>query len=382
MNLFNVNKTASDACVVTIFVIAVLVSFSTIYPAHSFIIPQQGLITHNIDAGKLDTACTTTRRRYQSNKNDNTNYFSTRLQLSYQPPQDQKPSNNVNNTSTTLRSSSEKEKKDPTLYELLGAPPTATRNELKKQYITLAKVSHPDAQIGGTSGTTGDVVDFQKIAEAWRTLGNDKSRRRYDRELRAKAWGEAAQFFTNERLEQVAPVASKIMDVAVPFLRRTSAATYAVKNAIDTGLGSMPSPSSTTTSPTRTSSRTSSTPTSSTTASSTRASATSSTTKIDDGATVKEKKDVSNSTVTNSNDGVEAAFKPVVEPVEKNDHIEIIDDDVVSTGTSYTPEQNNETDTTSTSTTLTDTATGTETDTDAFISAIEAGMQLEWLQER
>ena len=97
---------------------------------------------------------------------------------------------------------------------------------------------------------------------------------------------------------------------------------------------------------------------------------------------MKEKKDVSNSTVTNSNDGVEAAFKPVVEPVEKNDHIEIIDDDVVSTGTSYTPEQNNETDTTSTSTTLTDTATGTETDTDAFISAIEAGMQLEWLQER
>ena len=108
-------------------------------------------------------------------------------------------------------------------YEVLGASPDASRSELKKKYIILARQSHPDAQIGGNNSNDDENVDFQTVTEAWRTLGNPKYRKRYDRYLKAKEWGEAAQKLTNERLEQVAPIASSFMDnLAVPFLRRTS----------------------------------------------------------------------------------------------------------------------------------------------------------------
>ncbi len=123
--------------------------------------------------------------------------------------------------------------KDLNYYEILGASQDASRGELKKKYIALARVSHPDAAIGGSNSQDED-VDFQNVAEAWRTLGNPKSRRRYDRQLKAKAWGDAAQKLTNERLEQVAPLASTFMDnLAVPFLRKTSAT---VGKAIKTGV--------------------------------------------------------------------------------------------------------------------------------------------------
>jgi len=214
------------------FVFGVLVSFSVIHQTHSYIIPRHSLTSYNINDVTLNTKYA--RRRICKGGNDNKIDASTRtrLKLSYQqqPPQDDTNSNtssSYNSKGTSIVTGS-KEEKEPTLYELLEAPRTATRSELKKQYIKLARVSHPDAQIGGTG--TND-VDFQKITEAWRTLGHDKSRKRYDRELKAKEWGEKAQRFTNEGLEQVAPVASKIMDqVAVPFLRRTSATIAFGKN--------------------------------------------------------------------------------------------------------------------------------------------------------
>jgi hypothetical protein len=156
--------------------------------------------------------------------------------MSYQPPPPNDPKEpTTTESSSSSRSrrikSSEEDEKERTLYEILNAPQDATRSELKKQYVSLARVSHPDAQKNDAA------VDFQQIAEAWRTLGNPKSRRRYDRQLKAKAWGEAAQKLTNERLEQVAPVASSFMDnLAVPFLKRTSATTFAVGKAIATGI--------------------------------------------------------------------------------------------------------------------------------------------------
>ena len=140
-----------------------------------------------------------------------------------------------NHYSTRLHMStpSEEDEEELNYYEILGTSQDASRGELKKKYIALARVSHPDAAIGGTNSQDKD-VDFQNVAEAWRTLGNPKSRRRYDRQLKAKAWGEAAQKLTNERLEQVAPLASTFMDnLAVPFLRKTSAT---VGKAIKTGV--------------------------------------------------------------------------------------------------------------------------------------------------
>lgn len=228
------------------FVFAVLVSFSAIYPTHSYIVPRHSLTFYNINGVKLNTKCA--RRRIYQGNNDNRIDASTRtrLKLSYQqqPPQDDTNSDtsSSNNSKGKSIGTGSKEKNKPTLYELLEAPATATRSELKNQYIKLARVSHPDAQIGGTGEND---VDFQKITEAWRTLGHDKSRKRYDRELKAKEWGEKAQRFTNEGLEQVAPVASKIMDqVAVPFLRRTSATIAFGKNIASGFRSSLPTETS------------------------------------------------------------------------------------------------------------------------------------------
>lgn len=142
-----------------------------------------------------------------------------------------------------------------TLYQVLQVRTTATRDEIKQSYFRLAKQSHPDALIqqqqqqhvaqniannGGDynrSNSMATIVDFQEIAEAWNVLGNSKLRKRYDRERKAKEWSLKAQAYTNERLEQAVPVVANMMDnIAVPFLRRTTATTWAVGQAIATGV--------------------------------------------------------------------------------------------------------------------------------------------------
>mmetsp|Transcript_9522 Transcript_9522/g.28388 ORF Transcript_9522/g.28388 Transcript_9522/m.28388 type:complete len:607 (+) Transcript_9522:106-1926(+) len=239
------NSCRSNTLIVA-FSIFLVVVLAGINPADSFTASQCNPTSGNIDEGKLNRDSARRRRRYQQSKNENRIYASTLLQLSYQPQGDMKPDSNGDTTSATTTD----DKKDLTLYEILGAPPTASRSELKRQYVKLARVSHPDAQIGGTEPIENG-VDFQQIAEAWRTLGNEKTRKRYDRELKAKEWGEKAQRFTNEGLEQVAPVASKIMDnVAVPFLRRTSATIAFGKNIANGFRSVSPAPPSSSTSTT------------------------------------------------------------------------------------------------------------------------------------
>jgi hypothetical protein len=128
------------------------------------------------------------------------------------------------------------DKDSRSLYEILGAPATVTRAELKKRYIELAKISHPDSQIS-SDATTSQQVDFNEIAQAWRILGDAKLRKRYDRELRAQAFTESAQRFTNENLERAVPAVASMMDkVAAPFLRRTTATTWAMGNAVAQGV--------------------------------------------------------------------------------------------------------------------------------------------------
>lgn len=126
--------------------------------------------------------------------------------------------------------------KEKTLYEILGASTTATREELKKSYVQLAKRSHPDARIGSTEEDE-DAPDFGEIAAAWRVLGDSRTRKRYDRDLRAKEFSDKAQKFANERLEKAVPAVADILDnVAVPFLRRTTATTWAVGQAVAKGV--------------------------------------------------------------------------------------------------------------------------------------------------
>jgi len=63
-------------------------------------------------------------------------------------------------------------------YKTLGLPPSATAEEVKKAYHTLAKVHHPDSK-------TGNEAKFKDIAEAFEVLGDEKLRSQYDYERNA-----------------------------------------------------------------------------------------------------------------------------------------------------------------------------------------------------
>ena len=132
--------------------------------------------------------------------------------------------------------------KERTLYEILEAPPTATRSELKQCYVKLAKATHPDAMIGNGVDSTDRRPDFSDVASAWRVLGDTKLRKRYDRELRAKEFSENAQKFANEKLEQgFSDAAEMLNNVAIPFIRKTTATTWAVGQAVAKGVSGLSS---------------------------------------------------------------------------------------------------------------------------------------------
>ena len=77
--------------------------------------------------------------------------------------------------------------KTTTLYDVLGCSSGASRAELKRSYLSLAKETHPDAllQIGIVNDDKTE-RRFTEIAQAWKVLGDSTSRRRYDRELQAR----------------------------------------------------------------------------------------------------------------------------------------------------------------------------------------------------
>ena len=110
------------------------------------------------------------------------------------------------------------------LYEVLRASPNATRQELKFQYLTLARETHPDALIGSNSSATPlDASSFSEVAEAWKILSNPKNRRRYDRSLQNEALAGDIEDIAVMVSEQAGPSVMKIFEkVAVPFLRRTA----------------------------------------------------------------------------------------------------------------------------------------------------------------
>lgn len=92
---------------------------------------------------------------------------------------------NVENISTPLKGSNNTTA--PTLYDILQCSPNATRSELKRAYITLAKETHPDALLQAGLRTNETIQDkFVEVSQAWTILGDVTSRRRYDREITAK----------------------------------------------------------------------------------------------------------------------------------------------------------------------------------------------------
>jgi curved DNA-binding protein CbpA len=67
-----------------------------------------------------------------------------------------------------------KPKKEKTFYQILEVPTSATPTIIKKNYLKLAKIYHPDVYKGA------DRNRFQKIQEAYKVLSNQGDRSKYD----------------------------------------------------------------------------------------------------------------------------------------------------------------------------------------------------------
>jgi hypothetical protein len=120
----------------------------------------------------------------------------------------------------------------PTFYEILGAEPTATKVDLKRKYVDLARVTHPDALIGASSTVTDKTTEFSEIALAYKTLSNEKTRRSYDRTLAAEEFKQNVEKVATDVANTAGPRVKKAFDdFALPFLRRTTVTTVATVSA-------------------------------------------------------------------------------------------------------------------------------------------------------
>src|SRR5580698_7709161 len=70
-------------------------------------------------------------------------------------------------------------------YTVLGVPRTASQDEIKKAYRTLALKYHPDRNPNNKDAE----AKFKEASQAYETLGNDQKRQQYDQFGAAGAQG-------------------------------------------------------------------------------------------------------------------------------------------------------------------------------------------------
>ncbi len=80
-----------------------------------------------------------------------------------------------------------------TLYDVLGAPATATQPELRRAFVRQARKYHPDyhAQSDETTKRSAE-GRMRELNDAWEVLGDAARRQAYDRSLRLGAPGPRA----------------------------------------------------------------------------------------------------------------------------------------------------------------------------------------------
>lgn len=84
----------------------------------------------------------------------------------------------LKNIKICLYSTSEKARKK-NFYRVLGVSPKATQAQIKNAFYKLSITHHPDKHKG--SEESHEI--FQEISEAYNVLGNQETRKQYDREL-------------------------------------------------------------------------------------------------------------------------------------------------------------------------------------------------------
>lgn len=67
------------------------------------------------------------------------------------------------------------------LYDVLGARPDATAEELRRAFVALARRYHPDRHVGAAPAVRREAEDkMRQVTEAWSVLGDPQRRRYYD----------------------------------------------------------------------------------------------------------------------------------------------------------------------------------------------------------
>lgn len=71
-----------------------------------------------------------------------------------------------------------------THYDVLGVPPTAGSDEIRRAYVGLARRHHPDVVARAAPAARAEAEERMRVAnEAWHVLGDAERRRDYDRRL-------------------------------------------------------------------------------------------------------------------------------------------------------------------------------------------------------
>eukprot|EP00746_Dinoflagellata_sp_MGD_P009642 gnl/MRDRNA2_/MRDRNA2_119658_c0_seq1.p1 gnl/MRDRNA2_/MRDRNA2_119658_c0~~gnl/MRDRNA2_/MRDRNA2_119658_c0_seq1.p1 ORF type:complete len:239 (+),score=39.42 gnl/MRDRNA2_/MRDRNA2_119658_c0_seq1:94-810(+) len=69
-------------------------------------------------------------------------------------------------------------------YATLGIPRSATQEQIRTEYLRLAKMHHPDKKVhAGATAVSSSTERFKQIQNAWEVLGAKDKRAEYDRTL-------------------------------------------------------------------------------------------------------------------------------------------------------------------------------------------------------
>jgi len=93
-----------------------------------------------------------------------------------------------------------------TLYDILGASPSDTHDELRARYTKLAKALHPDSR---NQNTQDFIVTFTEVNEAWKILSDPKERKKYDRQIRVKQIGNMVGNMIDLGIKTAIPIVKK-----------------------------------------------------------------------------------------------------------------------------------------------------------------------------